>query len=47
MVQRVYLMVGPKSEVTEVESPNAFSSCQESTKRYTLETNKRNPDKEN
>jgi hypothetical protein len=25
--------------VTEVESPNGFSSCQESTKRYTLETN--------
>jgi hypothetical protein len=39
MVQRLYLVVGPRSEVTEVESPNGFSSCQGSTKRYTLETN--------
>jgi hypothetical protein len=40
MVQRLYLVVSPGSEVTQVESPNGLSSCQGSTKMYTLETNK-------
>jgi hypothetical protein len=47
MVQRLYLVVTPRSEVTEVESPKGFSSCQEVPKGIPWKLTQRNSDEAN